>query len=115
MRRVAWLVGLLVPLILRGAEGTRPAAPVHDWPVAAAAQPAPVLRDFVAAPDTGRLTDHAVQSLKQILAQPVAPRRNLVQVDLNRRVRLAIVSVPKWTREVSGRHLMCIPLLSLQW
>jgi hypothetical protein len=95
--------------------GETPATSPHAWPVSAAAESAPALRDFVAALSTGRLTEKAVQSLKQILAQPVAPRRDLVQVGLNRRVRLAIVSVPQWTREVNGRHLMCISLLSLRW
>jgi hypothetical protein len=112
---MACVVGLLLPLILRGAGGKAPAPAAHAWPVAAAAKPAPVLRDFVAAPSTGRLTDQAVLSLKQILAQPAPPRQSLVHVDLNRWVRLAIVSVPQWTREVSGRHLMCVPLLSLKW
>ncbi len=114
MRRVAWLAGLLLPLILRGAEGKAPAPPTHVWP-AAAAQPAPALRDFVPSPSTGKLTDKAVQSLKQILSQPAPPQQSLVQIDLNRRVRLAILSVPRWVPEVSGRHLTCVPVLSLEW
>jgi hypothetical protein len=100
MRRAACILGmLLLPLMVQGTEG----------------KTAPVRREFVPYRVTARLTDHSAQTLKALLAQPPPARRNLVQVNLNRRVRLAFFSTPQWTREVSGRHVACVPILSLQW
>jgi hypothetical protein len=115
MRRVACLAGLLLPLLLRGAEGTAPANPAHAWPLAAAAEPAPPPHDFLAYPATGQLLDRTGLTLKQALAQSAPPRPSLLQIDLNRKVRLAIVTAPRWNVGVRGRARLCVSLLGLPW
>jgi len=117
MRRVAWLCGLLLPLMLRGAALPVSKPPPPPRPAAAAAAPkTPVPADFQAYPDTSKLMDRTVASLKDALAQPAGPpRRSLLHLDLNRHLRLAVLSRPKWDRTELGRSSLDVPVFSLRW
>ena len=116
MRIAAALLVLLIPLALRGAGEKKQPDPNHAWPVAAAAAPrAPAAVPFAGYPDSGRLMNRSVQELKAALAQPAGPRQSLCHLDLNPRVRLAVVSRPRWDRSVLGRASLHVPIFSLRW
>lgn len=116
MRRVACLVGLLLPLVA-GAQGTTTQKTPHVWPVTAmAAADAPVPRGFIASASLGFSTEGAVRSLRQARAQAVpSPRSSLLQIDLTRRLCLALLSTPRWTTDARGRRMLVVPLLGLRW
>jgi len=116
MRRVVCLCGLLLPLMLRGADlpVSKAPAPPAVVPAAKAKAPAPV--DFQAYPDTSKLMDRTVAALTEALAQPATPaRQSLLKVDLNRHLRFAVLSRPKWDRTVLGRSSLDVPVFSLRW
>jgi len=116
MRIAAAFLVLLIPLALRGAEGKTQPDPNHAWPVAAAAAPtAPDAVPFASYPDTGKLMHKSMQDLKAALAEPPPPRQSLYHLDLNPRMRLALVSRPRWDQSVLGRASLHVPLLSLRW
>ena len=113
---MACFVGLLLPLIA-GAQGTTAAKPSHVWPVTVVASAVtPLPREFIASASLNFSNEGAVRSLQQALAQPVPPaRRSLVQFDLTRRVRLAVLTAPRWSTDVRGRRMLVVSLLGLRW
>ena len=116
MRIAAAILVLLIPLALRGAGEKKQPDPNHIWPVAAtAAPPAPAAVAFASFPDTGKLMERSVQELKAVLAEPAAPRPSLYHLDLSPRVRLALLSRPRWDRSVLGRASLHVPVFSLRW
>jgi hypothetical protein len=81
-----------------------------------AAAAAPVPGEFISSASLGFSTEGAVRSLRETLAQPVPPaRRSLLQIDLTRRVRLAVLTTPRWTTEARGGRVLGVSLLSLRW
>jgi len=88
----------------------------HYWPLAAVSRTddrAPTRVDFI---PTGTSMDLAVQELRQAAA-PMAPvtRNSLVPVDLNRHVRLAIISRPVAYTNRFGVTSTTVAIFSLQW
>ncbi|HTT57308.1 MAG TPA: hypothetical protein VMF63_09370 [Opitutaceae bacterium] len=116
MRIAAAILVLLIPLALRGAGEKKQPDPKHVWPVAATAAPAsPAAVPFASYPDTGQLMNRSVQDLRATLAEPAAPRQSLDHFDLSPRVRLAMMSRPRWDQSVLGRASLHVPVFSLRW
>jgi hypothetical protein len=77
---------------------------------------APMPDHFLSFQPSGPSTEGAVRVLRETLARPMRPARgSLVRVDLSRRVRLAVLTVPSWAKEARGRRILGLSLLSLQW
>ena len=116
MRIAAAFLVLLIPLALRGAGEKKQPDPSHVWPVAATAAPTkPAAVPFASYPDTGKLMTRSVQDLKAALAEPAAPRQSLYHLDLSPRVRVAVLSRPRWDQSVLGHASLHVPVFSLRW
>ncbi|MFA5057797.1 MAG: hypothetical protein WC485_06755 [Opitutaceae bacterium] len=114
MKSAVGILSLLLPLV--AGAGTAGDHPNHRWPVTV--MQSTVSPEALRNPnsDSGHLTQLGVKSLQEALAHPKpAPRKNLLQFDLNHRVRLALVSAPRWTLDRRDPPSLDVPLISLRW
>ncbi len=120
MWRVACIACLLLPLAAAaqtpsgtmGSHGKAPEPP-HRWPVAAAAQSPTPAAQLAPANDATALKS-AVHALQRYEMQPPPPPRSVAHVRLSRRVRLAMLTYPRWSTMPHSPPTLSASLFSLR-
>jgi hypothetical protein len=123
MRRVAYILGLLLPLAAGAAQlpgtsgpGDTNGSSHHVWPATALFATDASEANPPSAFPSDSSTEVAVRALRQATAEPSpAEPPSFQHLDLSQNVRLALLTAPRWANAPRGVPTLEVSLLSLRW